>query len=166
MSCAIGERIGLSTENISGLRVSALLLDLGLLLVPEELLGKLSPLTDNEFALIKKHPQTACQFLSEVGFPWPVAEIVLQHREHFDGSGYPNGLAGDQIRIEAKIICVADAFEKITSKHPHKSASTIIEAVAELGKKRGSFYDPDVWSAFLQLVIGGKLLVKGWAEQM
>ena len=165
LCCAIGEKIGLSTENISGLRVSALLHDLGLLRVPEEVLGKPSTLTDDESALIKKHPQTAYQFISHVDFPWPVAEIVLQHHEHFDGSGYPNGLAGDQIRIEAKIICVADAVEALTSERPHKPAATLIEAVAELGKKSGSFYDPDVMSAFLHLVLGGKLLVKGWAYQ-
>ena len=163
LCCAIGEKIGLSTKTISGLRVSAALHDLGLLRVPEKVLDKRSALTYDEAALIKKHPQTAYQFLSHVDFPWPVAEIVLQHHEHFDGSGYPNGLAGDQIRLEAKIICVADTFEAITSKRPHRPAATVIEAATELEEKCGSFYDPDVVNALLNLVRGMELFGKGWS---
>lgn len=166
LCCAIGEKMGLSTENISGLRVSAALHDLGLLRVPEEVLRKPGALTDEETALIKKHPQIAYQFLARVDFPWPVAEIVLQHHEHFDGSGYPNGLAGDQIRLEAKIICVADTFEAITSKRPHRPAATVIEAAAELEVKCGLLYDPDVVNAFLYLVHGMELFVNEWSVQM
>ena len=164
LCCAIGENIGLSKDGITGLRLSASFHDLSLLRVPEEVLGKPSALTNDEFALIREHPQTAYQFLSQVDFLWPVAEIVLQHHEHFDGSGYPNGLAGDQIRIEAKIICVADTIDAITSKRPHRPAATVTEAVTELGKKSGSFYDPDVVNAFQELVVDGGLLVKGWVE--
>ncbi len=164
LCCAIGENIGLDKEDMTGLRVSSLLHDLGLMYVPEEVLGKPSALTDEESALIKEHPQTAYQFISHVDFPWPVPTIVLQHHEHFDGSGYPNGLAGDQIRIEAKIICVADTIEAITSKRPHRPAATLTKAVTELGEKSGSFYDPDVVNAFQELVLDGGLLVKGWVE--
>ena len=165
LCCAIGENIGLDKEDMTGLRLSASLHDLGLWRVPKEVLEKSSALTDDESALIREHPQTAYQFLSHVDFPWPLAEIVLQHHEYMDGSGYPNGLVGDQIRIEAKIICVADTVEAITSKRPHRPAATVIEASAELIKKCGSFYDPDVVDAFLQLVHGRELFVRGWSER-
>jgi len=163
---AIGERIGLDKKRLKGLRISAALHDLGLLNVPEVVLGKPCALTDDEFALIREHPQTAYQFLSQVDFPWPVAQIVLQHHEYFDGSGYPNGLAGDQIRIEAKIICAADTFEAITFTRPHRPAATVIEAAAELKIKSGSLYDPDVVDALFSLFLGKELFVKGWSHRV
>lgn len=163
---AIGKKIGLDTENLKALRMSASLHDLGLLRVPEETIEKPTPLTDDEVALIREHPQTGYQLLSFADYPWPVAEIVLQHHEHIDGSGYPNKLTADQIRIEAKIICVADTIEAITSNRPHRRAATMMEATAELEDKCGLFYDPDVVHAFLQLVHGSELFVKGWSEKM
>lgn len=163
---AIGKRIGLDKKSLKGLSMSASLHDWGLLRVPEVVLAKQSALTDDELALIREHPKTAYQVLSQVDFPWPVAEIVLQHHEHFDGSGYPNGLVGDQIRIEARIICAADAFEAITFTRPHRPAATVIEAAAELKIMSGSFYDPDVVEALMYLFIGDELFVKGWSERI
>ena len=166
LCCAIGEKFGLNQDVLKGLSISASLHDLGLLRVPEEILGKPGTLTAEEVFLIKQHPQTGYQFLQQVDFPWPVAEIVLQHHEHFDGSGYPSGLVGNQIRIEARMICVADAVEAITSNSPHRPAGTVLEATEELKKGSGSLYDPDVVEAFLQLVHGRILQAKGWAEKM
>jgi HD-GYP domain-containing protein (c-di-GMP phosphodiesterase class II) len=163
LCCAMGEKLGLNLDTLRGLSVSASMHDLGLLCVPEEVIGKSGMLTDAELELIRKHPQTGYENLKEVDFPWPIAEIILQHHEHFDGSGYPNNLTDDQIRDEAKIICVADAVEAITSIRPHRSASSLEEAAEEIGKRSGSFYDPDAVDAFLQLIRGGKLIVKGWA---
>ena len=163
---AVGKRLGLSKKILKGLTVSAALHDLGLLRVPEEVLGKPGALTAEESALVRNHPQMAYQFLSKVDFPWPVAEIVLQHHEYFDGSGYPNGLAGDQIRIEARIICAADTFEAITSARPHRPGATVIEAAAELKIKSGSLYDPDVVDALFALFIGEELFVQGWSDRI
>ncbi len=162
LCCAMGEKLGLNLETLKGLRVSASLHDLGLVRVPVEVLGKTSTLTDAEVALIEQHPQTGYDLLSHVDFPWPVAEIILQHHEHFDGSGYPNGLKDEKILDEAKIICVADAVEAIISTRPFRPAANLKRAIEEMEKGRGSFYDPDAVDAFLQLISDGKLFVKGW----
>ncbi|MCH7816680.1 MAG: HD domain-containing protein [Proteobacteria bacterium] len=165
LCCAIGEKLGLNHDTLRGLSVSASLHDLGLLRVSDAIIGKSSKLTEAEIELIERHPQTGYEYLRHVDFPWPVAEIVLQHHEHFDGSGYPKKLTGEQIRFEARIICLADTVEAITSMRPHRSAATVKEAAKEIVKGRGLFYDPDAVDAFLQLVWGGKLFVKGWDDQ-
>ena len=166
LCAAIGEKMDLDTESQIALKLSASVHDLGLLRVPEATMEKSTPLTDDEFALIREHPQTGYQLLANIDCQSPVAEIVLQHHEHCDGSGYPNHLRDDEIRIEARIICVADTVEAITSNRPHRRAATVIEAAAEVRRKCGSFYDPGVVDAFLQLIHGGSLLVRGWSEQL
>ncbi len=164
LCCAMGEKLGLNLAKLTGLRVSATLHDLGLVLIPDEVLSKSSNLTDTEFALVQKHPQIGYEYLKRVDFPWPIAEIILQHHEHFDGSGYPNGLVDDQILDEAKIIRVADTVEAIISTRPYRPAADLKKAIEELEKGRGSFYGPNVVDAFLQLISHGKLLVKGWVQ--
>jgi len=162
LCCAMGQKLGLNLKTLRGLLISASLHDLGLVRVPDEVIAKSSMLTDAEIALIEKHPQTGYDLLSHVDFPWPVAEITLQHHEHFDGSGYPNGLEDDQILDEAKIICVADAVEAIISTRPHRPAADLQKAIEEMEKGSGSLYDPDAVDAFLHLISDGKLFVKGW----
>lgn len=162
LCCAMGEKLGLNFNTLKGLRVSAVLHDLGMVHVPEEILSKTSKLTDAELALVRNHAQTGYDMLKDADFPWPVAEIILQHHEHFDGSGYPNGLVDDQIRDEAKIICVADAVEAIISARSYHPAGSLQKAIEEMEKGSGSFYDPDAVDAFLKLISDGKLTVNGW----
>lgn len=163
---AIGNKIGLNRDTHKGLSISSSFHDVGLFSVREKILEKASALTGDEIALIREHPQIGYQLLQIVDFPWPVAEIVLQHHEHIDGSGYPNNLTGKKIRIEARIICVAEAVEAITSNRPHRPARTILEAVEEIKKGSGSLYDLNVVEAFLVLVHGMILQVKGWSEEI
>lgn len=164
LCCAMAEKLGLSLSTIKGLSVSASLHDLGLLRVPTDILEKSGELTDDEVRIMRVHPQTGYELLKNVDFPWPVAEIILQHHEHFDGSGYPSGLVGDKIRDEAKIICVADTVEAITAIRPYHPAAHLQQAIDEIERGSGSFYDSDAVDAVLQLIHNGKLIVNGWPE--
>jgi HD-GYP domain-containing protein (c-di-GMP phosphodiesterase class II) len=121
--------------------------DLGKINIPAEILTKPAKLTDLEYAIIKTHPQTGYDILRNVDFPWPIAEIVLQHHEKIDGSGYPNGLKGDAILQEAKILCVADVVESIMSHRPYRPALGVDAALDEIRAGRGRLFDPAVVDA-------------------
>ena len=151
LAVAIAEEMGLPTEKVEATRYAALVHDIGKLAVPAEILAKPAALTDTEFALIKFHPQQAYDILKEIDFPWPLAEIVLQHHERLDGSGYPSGLKGDEILLEARIIAVADVVEAMSSHRPYRPALGIEAACDEIKAKRGRLYDPDVVDACVSL---------------
>jgi PAS domain S-box-containing protein/putative nucleotidyltransferase with HDIG domain len=151
LAVAIAEEMGLPTEKVEATRYAALVHDIGKLAVPAEILAKPAALTDTEFALIKFHPQQAYDILKEIDFPWPLAEIVLQHHERLDGSGYPSGLKGDEILLEARIIAVADVVEAMSSHRPYRPARGIEAACDEIKAKRGRLYDPDVVDACVSL---------------
>ncbi|HDJ30241.1 MAG TPA: HD-GYP domain-containing protein, partial [Candidatus Acetothermia bacterium] len=151
LAVAIAEEMGLPTEKVEATRYAALVHDIGKLAVPAEILAKPAALTDTEFSLIKFHPQQAYDILKEIDFPWPLAEIVLQHHERLDGSGYPNGLKGDEILLEARIIAVADVVEAMSSHRPYRPALGIEAACDEIKAKRGRLYDPDVVDACVSL---------------
>ncbi|NTU72367.1 MAG: GAF domain-containing protein [Coriobacteriia bacterium] len=153
---AIAAEMGLPDEDLEAVAVSAMVHDVGKLAVPAEILTKPGRLTDIEFALIKEHPQTGYQILKDISFPWPVADIVLQHHERIDGSGYPNGLAGDDILTAARIIAVADVIEAMASHRPYRPALGIAEAVAEISSAVNK-YDPAVVHACLELFASGEL---------
>jgi HD-GYP domain-containing protein (c-di-GMP phosphodiesterase class II) len=125
--------------------------DIGKISVPAEILSKPGELRRKEFELIKDHPQTGYEILKDVEFPWPVAEIVLQHHERMDGSGYPRGLRRDEILLEARIIAVSDVVEAIASHRPYRPARGIDVALEEIEKNRGILYDPDVVDACVRL---------------
>jgi HD-GYP domain-containing protein (c-di-GMP phosphodiesterase class II) len=125
--------------------------DLGKISIPAEILSKPGEINDSEFALIKQHPQTGYEILKGIDFNWPVADIVLQHHERLDGSGYPNNLKEDEILLEARIIGVADVIEAMSSHRPYRPALGIDEAFEEITKNRGKFYDPDVVDASIDL---------------
>lgn len=148
LACAIAEEMGLSAEQVKVIRVAALLHDIGkALFVPIEILSKPGKLTDLEMALIREHPKAGYEILKRVEFPWPVAEIVYQHHERLDGSGYPRGLKGEEILLEAKIIAVADVVEAMSSHRPYRPALGVDEALAEIRKNAGNLYDPEVVEA-------------------
>ena len=144
---AIATEIGLPADRIEGLRLAATIHDLGKLSVPAELLTKPKKLLDIEFNLIKIHSQAGYDILKDIEFPWPIARIVLEHHERMNGSGYPNGLVGDQILLESRIVAVADVVESMASYRPYRPALGIEAALDEIEKNKGILYDSDVVDA-------------------
>lgn len=150
----IAVEFGLSDDRIQGLRVAAFLHDVGKIAVPIEILSKPGELSELEFALIKTHPQVGYEVLSRIDFPWPVAEIVRQHHERLDGSGYPQGLKGDEILLEAHILAVADVVDAMASHRPYRPAHAIEDALEEMRNGRGVLYHPGVAEACIRLLSG------------
>ena len=147
----LATEMNLSHDRIDGVRMTGVLHDIGKISVPAEILSKPTKLTDIEFGLIKVHPQAGYDILKKIEFPWPIAEIILQHHEKLDGSGYPRGLKGDEILLEAKIVCVADVVEAMASHRPYRPTLGIEKALEEISKGRGVFYDPDVVDVCLRI---------------
>jgi PAS domain S-box-containing protein/putative nucleotidyltransferase with HDIG domain len=148
---SIASEMQLPSHIVEGIRVAGVIHDIGKISVPAEILSKPGELRRKEFELIKDHPQTGYEILKDVEFPWPVAEIVLQHHERMDGSGYPRGLRRDEILLEARIIAVSDVVEAIASHRPYRPARGIDVALEEIEKNRGILYDPDVVDACVRL---------------
>jgi len=148
---AIATKMGLSEEQIDSIRMAGVIHDIGKISVPGEILSKPGRLTDIEFSLIRTHPQVGYDILKPIEFPWPVAQIVLQHHERIDGSGYPAGLTRDEIMLEARILAVADVVEAMSSHRPYRPAWSIDEALGEIRQNRGVLYDPEVVDACLTL---------------
>jgi PAS domain S-box-containing protein len=138
-------------DKIEGIRIASLIHDIGKIGLPTEILSKPTKLIDIEFSLIKNHSQIGYDILKSIEFPWPVAEIVFQHHEKIDGSGYPNNLKGDEILLEAKIIGVADVVEAMSSHRPYRPALGIDKALEEISQNREILYDPDVVDVCLKL---------------
>jgi PAS domain S-box-containing protein len=138
---SIACEMNLPRETINGIRMAGLIHDIGKIAIPAEILSKPSRLTETEFLLIKSHPLFGYQILESIDFPWPIAQIVLQHHERQDGSGYPEGLSGDGILIEARILGVADVVEAMASHRPYRAALGIDAALDEISNKSGILYD-------------------------
>jgi putative nucleotidyltransferase with HDIG domain len=148
---AIAVEMGLSSEKMEALHMAGKIHDIGKISVPSEVLSKPTRLTAIEYELTKTHVQQGYEILKNVEFPWPLAEIVLQHHERRDGSGYPRGLKGDEILIESRILAVADTVEAMSSHRPYRPALGIEAALEEIEKNKGILYDPDVAAACLKL---------------
>ncbi len=151
IAVAIGAAIGFDTGRLEGLRVAGLLHDVGKITVPAEILSKPSKLTSAEFMLVKDHARASYEVLKDVKFPWPVAEVALQHHERMDGSGYPRGLKGDEILLEARIMSVADVVEAMASHRPYRAGLGIDKALDEIERGRGTAYDAVIADACLTL---------------
>lgn len=147
---AIAEKMGLEPERIEFIRLVATIHDIGKISIPSEILCKPTRLTDLEFSLIQMHSQVGHDMLKDIEFPWPVAEVILQHHERMNGSGYPRGLAGEAILLEARILAVADVVESMASDRPYRPALGIEIALEEIEKNQGVFYDPAVAEACLK----------------
>ncbi len=141
LACAIAEKLGLDKGMIEGLRVAGLLHDIGKIAIPAEILSKPSRLSKMEFELIKQHSTVGYELLEPIRFPWPVATIVRQHHERMDGSGYPQGLTGDEILPEARILAVADVVEAMSSHRPYRPSLGIELALEEIENRKGDVYD-------------------------
>ena len=148
---ATATEMELSKEMIEGIRMAGVIHDLGKISVPAEILTKPTRLTEMEFNIIKTHPQVGYDVLKNIKFPWPIAEIVLQHHERMDGSGYPQGISGEEILLEARIMGVADVVEAMASHRPYRPALGIDKALEEISENKGVFYDPRAVEACLTL---------------
>lgn len=151
LATAIAREMGLPEDLIESIRIAAILHDIGKIYIPTEILSKPSRLADAEFEIVKAHTKFGHDILKLIEFPWPVAEIVLQHHERINSSGYPRGLKNEDIRLEAKIIAVADVVEAMSSHRPYRPALGVEEALREIEKNKGILYDPEVVDACLRL---------------
>jgi PAS domain S-box-containing protein len=147
----IATEMGLSPDKIEGIRMAGSIHDIGKLSIPAEILSKPTKLSELEFSLIKEHAQQGYEMLKNVESPWPLAQIVYQHHERMDGSGYPRNLKGEEIIMEARILAVADVVEAMASHRPYRPALGIDAALEEIEKNRGIFYDKAVVDACLRL---------------
>jgi PAS domain S-box-containing protein/putative nucleotidyltransferase with HDIG domain len=147
LAAAIAREMGLSAEVIEGIQFGALIHDLGKIQVPAELLTKPTRLSKLEMDLIRTHCQAGYEIVKGIKFPWPVAEMVHEHHERIDGTGYPQGLSGDAIALEARIIAVADTVEAMASHRPYRPGLGIDRALKEIQDRRGSWFEPAVVDA-------------------
>ena len=151
LAAAIAVQLGLDAQTVEGVRVASYLHNIGNVGVPAEILVKPSRLSALEFELVQGHVQAGYEIINQVDFPWPVADIVRQHHERLDGSGYPHGLKGNDIRLEARILAVADTVEAMSSHRPYRPALGVDRALAEIQDNRGTLYDPVVVDACVVL---------------
>jgi len=148
---SIAAEMNLPHNQIDGIRIAANIHDLGKISIPVEILSKPSQLSDVEFSLIKEHPLSGYNILKDIAFPWPIARVILEHHERMDGSGYPNGLKGDELLLESRILAVADVVEAMASYRPYRAALGIDLALEEIVNNRGVLYDSIVVDACLRL---------------
>ncbi len=152
LSRAIAKEMGLSEWQQMGIHVAGLLHDVGKVAVPSEILSKPGKISETEFSIIKNHCQVGYEILQRIDFPWPVTKAVLQHHERLDGSGYPEGLAGEDIILEARILGVADVVEAMSSHRPYRPAIGLDSALQEISQASGILYDIEVVDACLSLL--------------
>ena len=143
--------MGLPDEQVNGLRLGGLIHDIGKIYIPAEILNRPGKLTKPEFDMIKSHSEIGYDIVKDIAFPWPVSDMVYQHHERINGTGYPQGLKGDEITLEARILAVADVVEAITSHRPYRPALGIEIALGEIRKLRGEVLDPVAVDACLIL---------------
>jgi putative nucleotidyltransferase with HDIG domain len=156
LAAAIARGMGLPEDKVEGIHFGALIHDLGKIRVPAEILAKPTRLSRLEFELIKEHPQAGYEIVKNIDFPWPVAAMVHQHHERLDGSGYPQGLKGDAIALEARILAVADVVEAMASHRPYRPGLGIEAALKEIADKRGTAFCADAVDACLRLFREGR----------
>ena len=151
IACTVGREMGLSEDRLHNLRIAGTLHDLGKFAIPSDLLSKPGKLTPQEFALIKTHPQVAYNILEPISLPGNTAQIILQHHERLDGSGYPQGLKGEEILLEARILGVADVMEAMCSHRPYRASLGLTKTLDELTQNQGILYDATVVKTCLKL---------------
>jgi PAS domain S-box-containing protein/putative nucleotidyltransferase with HDIG domain len=148
---AIGEQLGFDADRQQGLRIAGYLHDIGKIIIPAEILSKPGKISAEEYALVKNHVKAGYNLLKQINFPWNISRPVLEHHERLDGGGYPNGLTGDQISMEGRILAVADVVEAMSAYRPYRPALGVEVALAEIERGRGSIYDEKVVDACLAL---------------
>ncbi len=151
LACLIARGLDFDQEEVEGIRIAGVVHDIGKVYVPGQILSKPGRLTPAEFSLIKEHCRAGYDILKPIEFPWPIADTVLQHHERMDGSGYPYGLTGQNILMQAKIVAVADVVEAMSCFRPYRPAPGIERALEEVSSGRGALYDPDVVDVCLEV---------------
>jgi PAS domain S-box-containing protein/putative nucleotidyltransferase with HDIG domain len=151
LACAIAEEMKLPSEMVDGLRAACLVHDIGKITVPAEILSKPGTLNELEYVMIKRHTNVGYEILRQIEFEWPIAQIVLQHHERIDGSGYPNGLTGKDMMTESKILAVADVIEAMSSHRPYRPSLGVEKALEEITRNSGLLYDPEVVLSCMKL---------------
>lgn len=151
LACAIARKMGLDDAQVKTLRYASLMHDIGKIRIPAAIMSRPGRLLPVEREMIHIHPQVGYQLLKHIPFPWPIAEIVYQHHEKLDGSGYPRGLSGEDILLEARILAVADLTEAESSHRPYRPTMGTAQALDEIERGKGTLYDPDVVTACLAL---------------
>jgi putative nucleotidyltransferase with HDIG domain len=149
---AIATEMGLPRDRIEFVRIATAIHDIGKIAIPADILSKPKKLNDIEFKIIQSHAQAGYEILRDIEFSWPVAEVILQHHERIDGSGYPHGLQGEDILPEARILMVTDVVEAMVSHRPYRHALGMDAAIEEIARNRGILYDPEVVDACLRLI--------------
>jgi len=155
LAVAIGKEMNITEEQLQGVKFAAMIHDIGKISVPSDILSKPGKIGETEFEVVKGHSQTGYELLAKIDFPWPIADIVHQHHEKLNGSGYPNGLKDDDILIEAKIISVADTVEAMTAHRPYRAALGIDKAMEEITTNKGKFFDSNVVDACVNIFSNG-----------
>ncbi|KPK63130.1 hypothetical protein AMJ83_08170 [candidate division WOR_3 bacterium SM23_42] len=151
LSCAIAREMGLRDKTIEGIRLAGLIHDVGKIRIPVEILRKPGHLNDDEFNMIREHPKVGYEILKGVDFPWPIADMVLQHHERLDGSGYPEGIREEEILLESKILAVGEVVETMLMHHTYQPSLDESVVLGELIRNRGTLYDPLVVDACVVL---------------
>ncbi|MBI5136144.1 MAG: HD domain-containing protein [Nitrospirae bacterium] len=152
---SVALHMGMGAKRAEGIFLGAAVHDIGKIDVPAEILARPTALRSGEREIVQRHPTVGYNIIKDINFPWPVADIVLQHHEHLDGSGYPQGLKGSEITLEARIVVVADVVEAMSSHRPYRPARTMAEALAEINDHRGTYYDPKVVDSCTRLIEQG-----------
>ncbi|MFL5576247.1 MAG: HD domain-containing phosphohydrolase, partial [Gemmatimonadaceae bacterium] len=153
LACSLARAAGMDDRSLFWFRIGALLHDVGKLVVPTEVLNKPGSLTEEEWALVRSHPRAGVEMLSEVDFPWDVVPIVESHHERWDGAGYPRGLAGEAIPLTARILCIADVYDALTSERSYKRAMSHDEAMRVMRADVGHVFDPSLFARFEQVML-------------
>ncbi len=153
---AIAIEMALAEDHVEAVHIAGIIHDIGKISIPAEILSKPSRLSELEFSLVKEHARIGYEILREIAFPWPIAQIVFQHHERINGSGYPQGLSGKDILLEARILGVADVLEAMVSHRPYRPAHDLQMALDEISKNRGILYDSGVVDASLRIFAEGK----------
>jgi putative nucleotidyltransferase with HDIG domain len=160
LATAIAREMKFDDTRIDNLRTAAVIHDIGKIYIPSDILSRPGKLSEMELNLIKTHPQGGYDIIKGMDFPCSIARAVLQHHERLDGSGYPNGLKGEDMLLEAKILAVADVVEAMASHRPYRAALGMDKALEEISKNKGKLYDPDVVDACVELFHSGKFEFK------
>jgi PAS domain S-box-containing protein len=152
LACAIAQEMKLAEDRIEGLRLTGIIHDIGKIGLPSEILSKPGKISEAERMMVENHPKIGFDMLKDVKFPWPVAKSVLMHHERMNGTGYPAGLSGDSIILEARILAVADIVDAMVSDRSHRPARGLENAVEEITRNQGTLYDPQVVEAAVKVI--------------